>query len=69
MIEIGRYRHYMGVMYEVLMVANCADYGTEMVVYKAVDTGKVWVREASEFTDLVTNPTTKNKVPRFEKVT
>lgn len=69
MIELGLYRHYKGGMYEVLMMANCADYGTAMVVYKAVDTGIVWVREADEFTSLVTDPTNvETKIPRFEKV-
>jgi dUTP pyrophosphatase len=51
MVEAGeRYRHFKGGEYEVVVVAlNCDDSDQEVVVYRALGDGKVWVREIGEF--------------------
>ncbi len=68
MPETGRYRHYKGGLYDVLLTGVlCADTGEPMVVYQSVATQKLWVREAADWSALVTHPATKLKVPRFEK--
>lgn len=69
MPEIGsQYRHYKGAVYTVYALATCVDTKEEMVVYGSGN-GKVWVREAADWDELVTSPANpKIKVPRFEKV-
>jgi hypothetical protein len=45
------YRHYKGGLYKVLTLAKSADDERELVVYQAVQTGVVWVRDAEEFNE------------------
>ena len=51
MVEVGeRYRHFKGDEYEIVAVAlNCDDSSQEVVVYRALEDGKVWVRLFDEF--------------------
>lgn len=70
-IPTGIYKHYKGAEYLVIMMAKCADTKEDMVVYRGIgpNNDKVWVREASQWNELVTDPANPaNKVPRFEKV-
>lgn len=69
-IEPGLYRHYKGGEYRVLMMAFCSETKAPVVVYRGCgeNQDKVWVRDADQWNELVTDPTTKLKVPRFEKV-
>lgn len=54
-IQIGRYRHYKGKEYEVLMMARHSETLEEMVVYRALyGTGEVWVRPAAMWNEMVT---------------
>lgn len=49
-IIIGRYKHYRGGEYEVLCVARLeGDETKEMVVYKSIEHGDVWLRPVVEF--------------------
>ena len=46
-IKIGKYRHFKGGEYEVLMIAKHSETQEEMVVYRALyGEGGVWVRPA-----------------------
>ena len=51
MVEVGeRYRHFKGGEYEVVSLAwNCDDVEQEVVVYRALYDGRVWVRLLDEF--------------------
>ena len=54
-IQIGRYRHYKGKEYEVLMMARHSETLEDMVVYRALyGTGEVWVRPAAMWNEMVT---------------
>lgn len=55
MIEPGYYRHFKGNHYEVLFTATNSETMEEMVVYKALyGEGRLWVRPASMWNDVVT---------------
>jgi len=51
MVEVGeRYRHFKGGEYEIVSLArNCDKADEELVVYRALVDGKVWVRLLDEF--------------------
>jgi hypothetical protein len=55
MIKLGKYRHYKGMLYEVLDVARHSETLAPMVIYRALygDFG-LWVRPADMFTESVT---------------
>lgn len=65
-----RFRHFKGHIYEVILLAKDCDDLKDVVVYKNVDTGDIWVRSFDEFTSKVD----KNKYPdvkeeyRFTKI-
>ena len=53
-ITPGRYRHFKGNEYEVLMIARHSETTEPMVVYKALyGDGGVWVRPAEMWTETV----------------
>ncbi len=63
----GKYRHYKGGEYELLYTAkNSEGYCEEQVVYKSLTDGKVWIRPAHMWNDLIFNGETF--VKRFEKI-
>ena len=53
-IRLGKYKHFKGNEYEVLMVARYSETGEDMVVYRALygDFG-FWVRPASMWNEIV----------------
>lgn len=54
-IKIGRYRHFKGMEYEVIGVANHSETMEPMVVYRALyGEGALWVRPASMWNETVT---------------
>ena len=71
MIKKGeKYRHFKGMIVEILEIAKDSETLEDMVVYKHTDTNEVWVRPLSMFLSKVD----KEKYPdikqeyRFEKV-
>jgi hypothetical protein len=69
-IELGLYSHYKtGHLYKVVGLAKHSETLEDMVVYEAQyenKLGKLWVRPASMFTEMV--EWQGKKVRRFEKV-
>lgn len=64
-IKIGKYRHYKGGEYEVLSLAKSSEnYNETVVVYKSLTDGKIWVRPAYMWNELVFN--NGEYVKRFE---
>lgn len=65
---LGRYRHYKGLMYEVIGTVRHSETLECMVLYRALygDYG-LWVRPAAMFNEHVTINGISQ--PRFEKVT
>lgn len=52
-IKKGIYRHFKGGIYEVVAIAFHSETLEEMVVYKNIENGKVWVRPASMWDEKV----------------
>lgn len=53
-VELGKYKHFKGGMYEVLGIAKNSETLEEMVVYKALyGDGDIWVRPIEMFTEKV----------------
>lgn len=63
-IKRGIYRHYKGGEYEVIEEAIDSESKEEVVVYKDIVSGKVWVRPTEMF--LSDAETKEGKKPRFE---
>jgi hypothetical protein len=59
-IQPGLYRHYKGGRYQVLHLARHSETEEQLVVYRSLAQGGVWVRPAAMFVELV------NGRPRFE---
>lgn len=62
-VGAGRYRHYKGGLYEVLMVAELEADLTPVVIYRAEADGRVWVRPVADFISVV--ELEGKTVPRF----
>ncbi len=63
-MKLGRYRHYKGNFYEVLMTARHSETEELYVVYRCLyGDFSVWVRPAAIFTDSVVQD--GREVPRF----
>ena len=63
----GRYRHFKGNEYEVLVIARHSETTEPMVVYKALyGEGGVWVRPADMWNETVTREGVTYK--RFTKI-
>ena len=63
----GRYRHFKGNEYEVLVIARHSETTESMVVYKALyGEGGVWVRPADMWNETVTREGVTYK--RFTKI-
>ena len=53
-IKLGRYRHFKGMEYEVVGIAQHSETLEPMVVYRALyGEGGLWVRPASRWTETV----------------
>ena len=66
-IPLGKYRHFKGNEYEVLVIARHSETQEPMVVYKALyDDGSVWVRPAAMWNEVVVRDGVSYK--RFTKV-
>jgi hypothetical protein len=64
-LKPGRYRHFKGEEYQLLMVAHHSETEELLVVYCSVDDpGRIWVRPLAMFVDLVDLPDGRHR--RFE---
>ena len=53
-IKLGRYRHFKGMEYEVVGIANHSETLEKMVVYRALyGEGALWVRPAAMWNETV----------------
>lgn len=67
-IELGKYRHYKGALYEVIALGRHSETLEDTVVYRALyGEGEIWVRPAYMWLQRVTTP--GGQVRRFERVT
>ncbi len=63
-IKVGAlYKHFKGMVMEVIVIAKHSETLEEMVIYKHVDTGEVWARPMVDFVSKVD----KNKYPQVEQ--
>ena len=53
MIKKGIYKHFKGNLYEVLFIAKNSETEEDMVVYKSLRNGTMWVRPLSMWEELV----------------
>lgn len=67
MISPGKYRHFKGNLYEVLMIARHSETEEEYVVYRACygDEG-IWIRPLKMFDEMIERD--GKKVARFIRV-
>jgi len=66
-LQLGKYRHYKGNMYEVIGVAKHSETLEELVIYKALyGKNELWARPIKMFFDEV--EVDGKKVPRFELI-
>lgn len=64
MIKVGAtYKHFKGIIMEVIAIAKHSETLEEMVIYKHVDTGEIWARPMAEFCSKVD----KTKYPDVEQ--
>ena len=64
----GRYKHFKGNEYEVIDVATHTETNEKFVVYKSVDSAKVWIRPYAMFFEIVDKPEYNYSGPRFIKI-
>ena len=54
-VKLGKYRHFKGMEYEVIAIANHSETLEKMVVYKALyGENEVWVRPISMWDEEIT---------------
>lgn len=61
-----RYRHYKGIVVEVIAHGRLEATEEPVVVYRDLDTGDVWVRAESVFNEMV--EVNGQVVPRFSEI-
>jgi hypothetical protein len=67
-LESGKYKHFKGNEYEVLMVGKHTETEEEMVVYRdPSDPEKVWIRPLEMFLD-TKKQEDGSEIQRFQKV-
>ena len=67
LLKPGKYKHYKGGEYELLYLANNSEgYCEEQVIYKSLADGKIWIRPAHMWNDLIFY--NNRFVRRFEKI-
>ena len=55
-ITIGKtYRHYKGNLYKIIALGKYSETLEDMIIYQAVRDGKVWVRPAKMWNEVVDN--------------
>ena len=55
-LTIGKtYRHYKGNLYKIIALGKHSETLEDMIIYQAVRDGKVWVRPAKMWNEVVDN--------------
>ena len=55
-LTIGKtYRHYKGNLYKIIALVKHSETLEDMIIYQAVRDGKVWVRPAKMWNEVVDN--------------
>jgi hypothetical protein len=66
-IELGKYKHYKGNLYEVIGIVKHSETLEELVLYKQLyGEGSLWVRPLNMFLETITID--GHTMPRFEKI-
>jgi hypothetical protein len=65
-MQLGKYRHYKGGLYEVIGLATESDTEEDMVVYKSLETGRLFVRRKDVFLGKANKD--GEECPRFDLV-
>jgi hypothetical protein len=66
-IELGKYKHYKGNLYEVIGIVKHSETLEELVLYKQLyGEGSLWVRPLNMFLEPITID--GYTMPRFEKI-
>lgn len=64
MIKVGsKYMHFKGIKVEVLMIARDCETLEDLVVYRELLDGSIWVRPAKNWSDIIVRPGINQ--PRF----
>ena len=63
--EGSTYRHFKGKLYMVITIARHTETEEELVVYKSLETGKVWARPLDMFKEQVL--VNGQNYPRFKE--
>ncbi|MFC1659067.1 DUF1653 domain-containing protein [Pseudomonadota bacterium] len=63
-IPLGKYRHYKGGEYEVIGVGKHSETLEELVIYKSLENGEIWIRPSKMF---IENINKEGQIfPRFQ---
>jgi len=62
-VKLGKYRHFKGMECEVIGVARHSETLEELVVYREIGNGEIWVRPLKMFLESV--EANGKKIPRF----
>ncbi len=65
-IKIGKYQHYQGGYYRVIGVAKHSETKEELVVYKSLADGQIWVRPIEMFLQKIN--VDNKKILRFKYI-
>ncbi|HOY47548.1 MAG TPA: DUF1653 domain-containing protein [Alphaproteobacteria bacterium] len=67
MIKVGsKYLHFKGIEVEILMIARDSETLEELVVYRELSDGSIWVRPAKNWEDQIVRPGINQ--PRFIEI-
>ncbi|MCL1891678.1 MAG: DUF1653 domain-containing protein [Alphaproteobacteria bacterium] len=67
MIKVGaKYRHFKGCEVEILMIAKDSETLEDLVVYRELSDGSIWVRLAKNWSDQIVRPGVNQ--PRFVEI-
>ena len=66
MAQLGKYKHFKGAEVEVIGFAKDSETQQNMVIYKHLDTGEMWVRNEKMFDETIER--NNKKMKRFEKI-
>lgn len=66
-INLDRYKHYKGNVYEIIGLAKHSETMEELVIYRSIDDNqKIWARPKAMFFENIT--INGETIPRFKKI-